>query len=365
MRLGRVLAAAACAGLLAACSTPASEPATAPSSPSGSSANASAIPAAPSASASPVAAAGPAGFTIQTQSRTDLQKYSQFTYMTATTTGLAPEAAATADERIKGMVDSAVNAALAGDDGECMEGETKCGIFEQTLTVLPCADQFICLKQDVNGVPVGSATSNQGVDVLVLDPATGRAVDLTSFVPRKATKKFLAAVNAEVASAQEQAGFYDPTYPPELTQEDFSGWAPLTDRIQIWFSRYAAGPGAMGAVTVAVPYPSDIAAATTAPTPAGIVTSWQGLYDYFCDRNPENLPKLVDSSADPFATSVLQMLLNSWQYNAGPVDGRFGPSTQKAVRAFQRDWNLTVDGLVGPQTWRAFDPVCECEGPTC
>lgn len=32
------------------------------------------------------------------------------------------------------------------------------------------------------------------------------------------------------------------------------------------------------------------------------------------------------------------------------VDGDFGAKTETAVRAFQRRWNLTVDGVVGPQT---------------
>lgn len=34
------------------------------------------------------------------------------------------------------------------------------------------------------------------------------------------------------------------------------------------------------------------------------------------------------------------------------VDNSFGSKTQKAVLAFQRYWGLSVDGLVGPQTWR-------------
>lgn len=33
------------------------------------------------------------------------------------------------------------------------------------------------------------------------------------------------------------------------------------------------------------------------------------------------------------------------------IDGIFGPGTQSAVRAFQKRYNLDVDGIVGPQTW--------------
>ena len=36
------------------------------------------------------------------------------------------------------------------------------------------------------------------------------------------------------------------------------------------------------------------------------------------------------------------------------VDGIFGPKTEAAVRDFQQNENLSVDGIVGKQTWTAL-----------
>jgi N-acetylmuramoyl-L-alanine amidase len=51
---------------------------------------------------------------------------------------------------------------------------------------------------------------------------------------------------------------------------------------------------------------------------------------------------------------ALQERLNTLGFAAGRVDGLFGTTTERAVRAFQRAYGLAGDGSVGPDTLRAF-----------
>jgi peptidoglycan hydrolase-like protein with peptidoglycan-binding domain len=54
----------------------------------------------------------------------------------------------------------------------------------------------------------------------------------------------------------------------------------------------------------------------------------------------------------PATVRSLQYLLNAHGARLEP-DGIFGARTDAAVRAFQQAHGLTVDGIVGPQTWSA------------
>lgn len=58
------------------------------------------------------------------------------------------------------------------------------------------------------------------------------------------------------------------------------------------------------------------------------------------------------------AVREIQCLLNRW--NGGSplaVDGDFGPRTESWVVYFQDVKGLSVDGIVGPQTWSALRAV--------
>ena len=41
-------------------------------------------------------------------------------------------------------------------------------------------------------------------------------------------------------------------------------------------------------------------------------------------------------------------------YDPGPIDGKFGSLTEKAVKEYQSDYSLPIDGIVGEKTWSAL-----------
>ncbi len=68
---------------------------------------------------------------------------------------------------------------------------------------------------------------------------------------------------------------------------------------------------------------------------------------------PSSSPELASGDFGA-AVSELQNLLKRAGVPTGPIDGDFGPMTQAAVRRFQSSRGLTVDGVVGPNTWSAL-----------
>ena len=72
--------------------------------------------------------------------------------------------------------------------------------------------------------------------------------------------------------------------------------------------------------------------------------------------NKSALPTLKRGSKGD-AVKIIQEKLIARGYSCGAsgVDGDFGSATEKAVKAFQKDHNLKVDGIVGAKTYEALD----------
>lgn len=64
-------------------------------------------------------------------------------------------------------------------------------------------------------------------------------------------------------------------------------------------------------------------------------------------------PVLAIDSRGPAVTD-LQNLLTNQGFNPGPIDGKFGPRTDAAVRAFQTARSLPATGIVDAATWAAL-----------
>ncbi|MEW6637354.1 MAG: peptidoglycan-binding domain-containing protein, partial [Actinomycetota bacterium] len=80
------------------------------------------------------------------------------------------------------------------------------------------------------------------------------------------------------------------------------------------------------------------------------------------DTKPSRERPILRRGARGADVEELQRLLQQAGYDPGPIDGIFGGGTQSAVRSFQRDQGLTVDGVVGPRTWAALDAATAGDG---
>ena len=71
----------------------------------------------------------------------------------------------------------------------------------------------------------------------------------------------------------------------------------------------------------------------------------------------QTVPAFGSGYGDPHGSQAvrgLQRGLANLGYAAGPIDGRYGPLTERAVIRFQTGRHLHVDGIAGPQTLAAL-----------
>ncbi len=96
---------------------------------------------------------------------------------------------------------------------------------------------------------------------------------------------------------------------------------------------------------------SATAAPTTTTTPQPVTT-------------PERTVELLRRGDEGPRVALIQLKLAALGYlPAGSDSGVFDAATSRAVLAFQGDYGLIVDGLVGPQTERAISAAAESINP--
>lgn len=76
---------------------------------------------------------------------------------------------------------------------------------------------------------------------------------------------------------------------------------------------------------------------------------WKSLYA----KAPVNKPVLRRGTKHELVAMVQEVLKDNGLYG-GAVDGDFGAGTETAIKNVQRTRRLSVDGVIGNQTWRAL-----------
>ena len=84
-----------------------------------------------------------------------------------------------------------------------------------------------------------------------------------------------------------------------------------------------------------------------------------GLYDDTPTPQPPDpgkKPILRKGDSGPYVTlAQTQLIQRGYDLGSYGADGKFGNATEKAVKQFQQDWGLSVDGIIGPKTWEMLD----------
>ena len=112
--------------------------------------------------------------------------------------------------------------------------------------------------------------------------------------------------------------------------------------------------GATSATTLApVTIASTTVPPTVATTPAPVATPTTVAF------KAESTTGALSKGVKGPRTTALQSKLKALGYDPGPADGLFGEKTEAAVKKFQSDKKLQIDGVAGPQTLSAVDSACK------
>ena len=72
--------------------------------------------------------------------------------------------------------------------------------------------------------------------------------------------------------------------------------------------------------------------------------------------DPDKKPTLRKGDSGPYVTlAQTELIQRGYDLGSYGADGKFGAKTEAAVKAFQRDWGLVEDGIIGPKTFAMLE----------
>ena len=72
--------------------------------------------------------------------------------------------------------------------------------------------------------------------------------------------------------------------------------------------------------------------------------------------DPDKKPTLRKGDSGPYVTlAQTELIQRGYDLGSYGADGKFGAKTEAAVKAFQRDWGLVEDGIIGSKTWAMLE----------
>jgi cell wall-associated NlpC family hydrolase len=72
--------------------------------------------------------------------------------------------------------------------------------------------------------------------------------------------------------------------------------------------------------------------------------------------SPDKKPTLRRGDTGDYVKLAQEELIQrGYDLGSYGADGKFGAKTEAAVKQFQQDWGLTVDGIIGQKTWAMLD----------
>jgi flagellum-specific peptidoglycan hydrolase FlgJ len=94
----------------------------------------------------------------------------------------------------------------------------------------------------------------------------------------------------------------------------------------------------------------------TSPTYINTIMTIINKYDLtqYDGTSPVSTYPILRLNSRGATVTMLQQRLTSAGYGVGKIDGIFGVKTFEAVKAYQAEHGLVVDGVVGAKTWRSL-----------